>query len=447
MSSTTSKSAAAAPTPSRTDPSPDQPVRPARAVLPDRRPGHRGRPGRRADRRRRHPGPHASTLAPYAFGGASVAGILAFLLSYRAAGRLGADIDHDSDVEVEVGRDHRHHCGRPCASRSTLRRLLRGDVPSYAELRGHGPPGLQLDVFQQRPRTGDRELRRRRPGSRRGRRLSSRARCSPSTTPWTPSTRRWPAPARRPATSSSASHPESRDEVLREFFLQATSQVDGLRHRRASGLRILQRCGRRGDPGRNPRAGRPAVGREAHRRTRLLVDIEGLLATEGTRSTTVPVPPSTPVCSTGHCTARASSSGRATWSSCTPGGRGGSRRRRRAPRAEVRDARRATGFRQSRDLPAWLWDHQVALFATDTFAVEVLPVVPDSPFLDTAPEDAGMMHQELIAKLGVPLGELWNLTDLVADSRAHRPMGRPGHRETAPPRGGVGSPPNATAIR
>jgi hypothetical protein len=29
-----------------------------------------------------------------------------------------------------------------------------------------------------------------------------------------------------------------------------------------------------------------------------------------------------------------------------------------------------------------------------------------------------MMHQELIAKLGVPLGELWNLTDLVADSRA-----------------------------
>ena len=43
--------------------------------------------------------------------------------------------------------------------------------------------------------------------------------------------------------------------------------------------------------------------------------------------------------------------------------------------------------------------------------------MPDSPYLDTAPEDAGMMHQELIAKLGVPLGELWNLTELVADSR------------------------------
>ena len=123
-----------------------------------------------------------------------------------------------------------------------------------------------------------------------------------------------------------------------------------------------------------------------------------------------------------------------TWSSSTPGGPAGSSTPTSALRAEVRDARRATGFRQSRELPEWLWDHQVALFATDTFAVEVLPVVPDSPYLDTAPEDAGMMHQELIAKLGVPLGELWNLTDLVADSRAHRPLGRPRRRQAAAPR-------------
>ena len=32
-----------------------------------------------------------------------------------------------------------------------------------------------------------------------------------------------------------SSHAESRDDVLHEFYLQATSQVDGLRHRRASG--------------------------------------------------------------------------------------------------------------------------------------------------------------------------------------------------------------------
>ena len=46
----------------------------------------------------------ASTLAPYAFGGASVAGVLAFLLSYGAAGRHDDHIDDDSDVEVEDGR-------------------------------------------------------------------------------------------------------------------------------------------------------------------------------------------------------------------------------------------------------------------------------------------------------------------------------------------------------
>jgi hypothetical protein len=54
----------------------------------------------------------ASTLAPYAFGGASVAGVLAFLLSYGAAGRHDDHIDDDSDVEVEDGRDVNTEDGR-----------------------------------------------------------------------------------------------------------------------------------------------------------------------------------------------------------------------------------------------------------------------------------------------------------------------------------------------
>jgi hypothetical protein len=45
-----------------------------------------------------------AAVAPYAFGGASVAGVLAFLLSYGAAGRHDDHIDDDSDVEVEDGR-------------------------------------------------------------------------------------------------------------------------------------------------------------------------------------------------------------------------------------------------------------------------------------------------------------------------------------------------------
>jgi hypothetical protein len=46
----------------------------------------------------------ASFLAPYAFGGAAVAGVLSFLLSYGAGGEHDAHIDDDSDAEVEDGR-------------------------------------------------------------------------------------------------------------------------------------------------------------------------------------------------------------------------------------------------------------------------------------------------------------------------------------------------------
>ena len=48
-------------------------------------------------------------------------------------------------------------------------------------------------------------------------------------------------------------------------------------------------------------------------------------------------------------------------------------------RNEVRTGRRSTGFAQSRYLAQWLWNNKIALFGTDTFAVEVLPVLPDSP--------------------------------------------------------------------
>jgi hypothetical protein len=46
----------------------------------------------------------ASAVAPYAFGGAAAAGVLAFLLSYATHGDHDAHIDDDSDVEVEDSR-------------------------------------------------------------------------------------------------------------------------------------------------------------------------------------------------------------------------------------------------------------------------------------------------------------------------------------------------------
>ena len=70
--------------------------------------------------------------------------------------------------------------------------------------------------------------------------------------------------------------------MLHEFYLQATSQVDGLRHRRASGYGFYNGVAdddiRAGTPalGVQRWAEKPIVGRG------LVVDIEGLLAAEGT---------------------------------------------------------------------------------------------------------------------------------------------------------------------
>ena len=244
-----------------------------------------------------------------------------------------------------------------------------------------------------------------------------------------------------------ASHPESRDDVLHEFFPQASSQVDGLRHRRASGYGFYG-----GVPDEEVVAGSPVLGVQRWAERPLvgrgvLVDVEGLLRSEG-----APLDhragPAIDVDALDRALARQGEEVRA--GDLVLVHTGWSRWFLEASadlRAEVRDARRATGFRQSRALPAWLWDHRVALLATDTFAVEVLPVDPSTPFLDSAPEDAGMMHQELIAKLGVPLGELWDLSTLVADSRA---TGRWDALVVVKPlflTGGAGSPANATAIR
>ncbi|MGI6873701.1 cyclase family protein [Amycolatopsis sp. 3B14] len=321
----------------------------------------------------------------------------------------------------------------------------RMDVPTYAQLRGHVPPGSSWRVFEHDPERGMANFAG--PAQvldalacvRRGAVFSLDHALDAFDPPM--------ARARKaPRHELLSAHAEARDDVLREFYLQATSQVDGLRHRRASGYGFYN-----GVPDDDIRAGRPALGVQRWAEKPivgrgLLIDVAGLLAAEGApldhrhgpaldvdildralRAQGERVRPGDLVLV--H-------TGWARWFlDAGP-----------ALRAEVREARRATGFRQTHDLPEWLWDHQVALFATDTFAVEVLPVAADT-FLAGAPEDAGMMHQELIAKLGVPLGELWNLTGLVADSRVH---GRWDALVTVKPLhlvGGVGSPPNATALR
>ncbi|SEC53377.1 cyclase family protein [Rhodococcus koreensis] len=244
-----------------------------------------------------------------------------------------------------------------------------------------------------------------------------------------------------------SAHAESRDDLLDGFYLQASSHLDGLRHRRVSGHGFYD-----GTPDGQVTENAPALGIQAWSQNPivgrgLLLDLEGLFADRGTPLDHVRGP-AVQAADLDAALDRQNTriqdgdlilvhTGWAHWYLTATDDQ----------RNEVRAGRRSTGFAQSRELARWLWDDKIALFGTDTFAVEVLPVVPGSPFAESAPEDAGMMHQELIGKLGVPLGELWNLTALVEDSRR---TGTWDALVTVKPLnfvGGVGSPCNATAIR
>ncbi|GAS98543.1 uncharacterized protein RMCC_5508 [Mycolicibacterium canariasense] len=250
-----------------------------------------------------------------------------------------------------------------------------------------------------------------------------------------------------PIHTITCAHEQSRDDSLNGFFLQASSHLDGLRHRRVSGFGFYD-----GTPdeaitpnaaplGVHAWADEPIVGRG------LLLDIDGLFSDEGTpldhrEGPAIDAGVLDRAAARQGCTVTPGDlilvhTGWASWYlNAGP-----------ADQGDVRERRCATGFAQSHDLLEWLWDNRIALFATDTFAVEVLPVLDGSPFLETAPEDRGMMHQELIAKLGVPLGELWNLEMLVADSRETGTWDALVVVKPLALLGGVGSPCNATAIR
>jgi len=114
----------------------------------------------------------------------------------------------------------------------------------------------------------------------------------------------------------------------------------------------------------------------------------------------------------------------------------------------------APGLAQSHESLEWLWDHQFSIIAADTPGFEAVPPVPTSPFPELlkgvdglSPRMAAMMHPFLIAMLGFCLGELWNLDGLAQDCAADgaydmmvtvKPLNLPG---------GVGSPANVIAIK
>lgn len=92
------------------------------------------------------------------------------------------------------------------------------------------------------------------------------------------------------------------------------------------------------------------------------------------------------------------------------------------------------GLESTPDMVAYLWDNGVVAAAGDNMALEPYPMSPD------------MIHVDLLAKLGIPIGEFWLLDELAGVCEA---AGRYEFLLTSAPlnlKGGTGSPANALAV-
>ena len=113
-----------------------------------------------------------------------------------------------------------------------------------------------------------------------------------------------------------------------------------------------------------------------------------------------------------------------------------------ARRRELSQALEAPGLEHTEAMARYLWDSGAAAVVSDTFAVEVWP-----PDWTPSSWDWGFLHRALIGRLGLPLGELWDLEALADDCDADGTYefllaSAPLHLT-----GGIGSPANALAVK
>lgn len=255
-----------------------------------------------------------------------------------------------------------------------------------------------------------------------------------------------PAPARRLATHTIVPmHSNNRDDWLDAFYLQGTSQFDGLRHHRHSKFGFfggvsdetvrpgtaelgIQKWAERGLVGRGVLLDVDRYlrehGRQLDQDAGEAFDVHLLDEVAADHGVTFEVGDILLI-RTGWC--------HYYFHELDDAGR-----------ANLPTHERSSGLVQSRETVAWLWDHHFSIVASDTIAVEARPPAADSPFTDNF---RGMIHPDLIALLGFCLGELWDL-DALADACAAD--GVYDFMVVAKPLnllGGAGSPPNAIALR
>ncbi|HEX3408754.1 MAG TPA: cyclase family protein [Candidatus Binataceae bacterium] len=91
----------------------------------------------------------------------------------------------------------------------------------------------------------------------------------------------------------------------------------------------------------------------------------------------------------------------------------------------------------------WLWDSRISAVASDSPALEAMPPPKTADFM----QSNDLLHFHMLSFFGMPIGEMWNLEELAEACAGD------GHYDfffTSAPLnipGGVGSPPNAIAVK
>jgi kynurenine formamidase len=112
-------------------------------------------------------------------------------------------------------------------------------------------------------------------------------------------------------------------------------------------------------------------------------------------------------------------------------------------KAELARETKSPGIEGSRRTARWLWEQHIAAVASDSPGLEAIPPPQVSDFM----EANDLLHFHMLSYFGMPIGEMWDLDELADDCAndnryefffTSAPLNIPG---------GVGSPPNALAIK
>ena len=225
-----------------------------------------------------------------------------------------------------------------------------------------------------------------------------------------------------------------RDDYVNDFFPQASSHIDGLRHHRHSAHGFYGKVSDDAVGSGSPALGIQHVARKGIVGRGVLLDVQKYLADAGRPLDLRTAQAITPADLDGAARAQGVTFARGDvlllhtgWAEHFLNDLDGEER------ARLIKERTFCGLEQSHEMLAWLWDHHFSVVASDTVAVEVMPSVPDSPFVENV---GRMMHPDLIALLGVCLGELWKLEELARDCAGDGVYEVHGRGEAAEPRRG-----------